>query len=382
MKNIWLIRDKTSKSTFEKSIDNSEVSENSEQRIEVPMSVRRSSERQLEILLQALKVKTFPFNLADKRVKDRLNKVLNWCIIRYKRSEFRASTVTLRSIFGNEFNPLSGYLRARLLMKEKGHHKSRSGKQNSCTWKISLPALHELYKVNNQVDFDYQINLIEFWQKQWDERVMPFIYEEVSEGRRYNDLQLMPREVRPVILKGFIEYDLSASNLTLIVQQAKLLFDINTPRIDKYLANKKVFRVALSSQFQITPKEAKELLQMLISLANFVPNDHSAPYTILGNKRLNEFMTHPFLKELRDEVIECWKIILPKDWKVGELRFRAYEKMERIVMDAITSELKGQFLLQHDGFLWLEKEPLDCCKLQETVKNNTGWDIILEGDYL
>jgi len=329
-----------------------------------------------------------PLDFAEPRINKRVKNVLDWCLrMGINKPAFRISKTALSTTFGHQTNHTSLVLRTVLLTKMRGHVKS---KQKSTEWKISTGGFMKLWNKFYGEEFDIESieeNEIRAWEKIVKaHKIGPFSYTEpTAGGRRYHELQQMPKKYKAHFYGGFYDYDLSTANVTLISQQAKMINEeLDTPRLDKYIKNKSAIRDAIGTQFGLSKKEIKEVMQAVFSLAYFDDNDHCGVYRKLGKEKLVEFVNHPFLQELRAEITECWRVLLPNNaWADGVLRFKAYEKIEREVLDAIEIDLRGHhYLLQHDGFLLMETTPLDISRVMGNLKERLGYDIIIDEDLL
>lgn len=334
--------------------------------------------KMLTVLLAEIKGDTqFRPNLQDKRVLNRTKDCLDWCIRHQARN--RVSHKSLDKVFGQSQNHTSFWLRSKLLNKLRGHSKDKG---KAAEWQVNIGGVKSLwFEIYGE-----EINLEQEEFKAWERASFqygkgPFEYTEpVKGGRRYHEMQQLPKKYRGDIWRGYYEYDLSAANVTLITQQAKAIYEnLQTPRLDKYLFNKGPFRAALAAQFGVSLTEAKELVQCVISLATFNTTDFSHAYTVLSHKKFAEFVHHPYFQEMRAEIQECWRVLLPKEWADGEARFRKYEQIERLIIDVCEQHLRGKnYLLQHDGFLLMEREPLNLPMLTAAIEAQTGYIVGLE----
>ena len=386
-KSIWSIaRNKNSGQAKSKSdashIEHPRSSLGSVNKSIVPFPIPyKTEEKQFARLIDKMKGGGYELDLTQHYTRKRVKLVLDWSVRNINQTR-RLSKPALFKVFGNSTNELSQYLRDMLLVKEQGHSRSQA---KSAKWTVNQKAIHNLWFLFYNQELDMKTEQLKSWAALAKAQGFSFEYTEPTiGGRRYNELQIMPKEIKKQIYKGYWDYDLSASNVTLIKQTAQMAahdngWEFETPRINWYLANKGAFRIAVAKTFKITLPEAKEIMQCIFSLAYFEGNDNSHAFQILGKKSLEQFMDHPMLQELRTEMIECWKILMGKDWTNGEKRFRLYEQLERQIIDAVEAQLKGKrYLLQHDGFLLLERDELDLVDLISQVKARTGLDVSLD----
>lgn len=345
------------------------------------ISPNHSDEKKMTRLISSLKGEGYQIDMTDKRIRTRVLNVLDWAV-RNAGNKRRLSKKYLDLVFGQQQNPLSQYLRDTLLVKARGHCKSKS---KSTEWNIHPKSVEKMWLEVNGSPINLEVEQLAAWTNLANQHQdSNFEYSEPTlGGRRYHELQQMPKNIKKQVYVGFFDYDLSAANVTLISQMAQIAAhdkgdDFETPRIDKYLAQKGAYRAQVAKLFNISAPECKELMQCIFSLAYIDENMNSHAFTILGTK-LAHFMNHPHFQELREEISECWKVIMGKDWADGEKRFREYEKLERQIIDAVEAQLKGKkYLLQHDGFLLLEKEPLDMDYITRQVLAKTGLDVKLD----
>ena len=341
--------------------------------------IPRDSTRHLKLELARLKGADVPKsdtspNWQDARNERRAKSVLYWAV-RQGLATRRISHGRLDKVFGQQQNPVSEYLRRRLLVSGRGHNKDA---HKSKEWSINQRGLANVWLEVRGTELDLAQHELDAWRQVL--HLGPYEYSEPTPGgRRYHELQQVPRRLRSVLFPGAIEYDLSAANVTLVSQRAKELnTNLRTPYLDKYLTNKTAFRQAIATQFKVSAVEAKELFQAIFSLAHMVPSEWSLPYSIMDSTRYHSFVCEPVLQALRLEIVECWRALLPKSWAAGAERFRAYELLEREVMNAVELQLTGQYLLQHDGFLWLGPDRLDPDDLAQRVQGATGYSVVLE----
>ena len=231
----------------------------------------------------------------------------------------------------------------------------------------------------------------EWWQKKWDQLVADpstLTYHEDDDGlpgRRYCFFQLMPNSVKPIVMRGFTEHDLSTAGVTLVVQQA--IKDGASPdqfkRCFDYIRSKKERRQWLARLAGITAEEAKDVFTMVSYLS---PMDRNHPATgvrqVLTKKQMDALIKDGWMKDFYLEMRLAWQTCLPGDlWKDGYARHRFYTSLERDVLAPIETALQKAgipYLVQHDGFTSLDGSGFSPDSLAHRVKEATGFDVTFE----
>lgn len=207
-----------------------------------------------------------------------------------------------------------------------------------------------LWPIVHDETFDYGAISGRWWAKRFAPYLagLPIVYTQCApDQRKYaeDELQLLPNELKPIVLPGHYEYDLSTAMPSLVLQAAWRADEGNYPHLLDYVNNKRAWRRIVAEKFGRHEKtalaDAKQLLQDTFSLAKLIPHPNVPLFQQLGcsRRRFEAFKHDRMISGLRADAERAWKAICGDDWADGTARFRAYERLERQVMDVVEQEL-------------------------------------------
>jgi len=227
----------------------------------------------------------------------------------------------------------------------------------------------------------------EWWGRKWDQLVAdPSVlrYYERGDGlpdRRYSFYQELPNSVKPVVMRGFVEHDLSTAGVTLISQQAIKdgLSPSKLTHVNEYIHDKAGRRRWLAKLAGCTEKEAKDIFTMVSYLSPVNRNHPSLGIRqVLSKKQVDAVMKHGWMSAFYNEMRLCWETCLGELWKDGYARHRFYTSLEREVLAPIEEAMQQggiPYLLQHDGFVPLDGTHFTPAVLAAFVKERTGFTV-------
>lgn len=208
--------------------------------------------------------------------------------------------------------------------------------------------------------------------------------------RLWSGLQNIKTELKPLFYKHTIykhNYDISNAAITILLGYVESRLSINTqvefPNIHYYLNNKNEIRKQVMDLFNLSYKDAKDVLMHLTNKGYISKSDQcrwkeitNDPFGTKLNKMRNQ---GHFLIDFYDEVKRMWKLareiqrtefdseLIPVDPK-NEHRFNLYFFLERQILEVIKSQLNSahiSYLTEHDGFR--TNLPVDVSKLEQAI---------------
>jgi hypothetical protein len=232
-------------------------------------------------------------------------------------------------------------------------------------------------------------------------------YSEPTKGaRRYHPIQNLPKTLRADLFKGWYDYDIEAAAPTLIYQEVcrvRLLIeprrvDQPYPAIRRLVEDRATVRQHLIDVSGLDLKTAKGVLVALFFGARLVPHHKQAVYRLVGHDKavIERLRADPYVGAFCREVRQMWAILLnhenatnglkamrtavviPKPSTKAKQRMGYYLRLERQVMGAIESSLRGQGMvpvLIHDGFM--TKQRINKAAVEAEVMRTTGFKIRL-----
>lgn len=230
---------------------------------------------------------------------------------------------------------------------------------------------------------------------------IPVLYEQKSTGRLTEvlfGLQNNEREVISAALHGMWDYDLQNAHFSIFSAWAKQLGHA-TPVVDEYVRNKTQIRRELTEHCQSNLEDIK---QCLISLMYGAPLNANPDFAripqILGETEAKLFISHPFVKSLKQEISAIGKYIVndtytsrgcyvnamgiePPNFPKATAKFRllshALQGVEALALKTVVAQYGQDILLcMHDG--WVSRTKLDCKQLQDSIFRTTGFDLGIE----
>ncbi len=352
---------------------------------------------------RALQLSTYQPNFSDPRVQARVKGVLDFCRpYLLSRKPTPISSVVLTKHFGNQKSPLAERLRAKLLIQSGTY---TPGEQ-SYAYVIRPEGFAFLCQaIGLQVPSDVEI-ASDLYKDIAAGKAEPQYSEPTKGARRYHPIQNLPKTVRASLFKGWYDYDIEAAAPTLIYQEAcRVRLLIDPKRVDQpYLAIRRLVedratvRQHLMDVLGLDLKAAKGVLVALFFGARLVPHHKQAVYRLVGHDKavIERLRADPYVGALCREVRQMWAILLNhenatnglKAMRTGVViakpatrakhRMGYYLRLERRVMDAIESSLRGQGMvpvLIHDGFM--TKQQINKAAVEAEVMQTTGFKIRL-----
>jgi hypothetical protein len=230
---------------------------------------------------------------------------------------------------------------------------------------------------------------------------IPVLYEQKSTGRLTEvlfGLQSNEREVISAALHGMWDYDLQNAHFSIFSAWAKKLGHA-TPVVDEYVSNKAKIRHELRDHCQSNLDDIKQSLISLMYGAplNTNPKFASIPKR-LGSDAAKLFISHPFVKSLKQEISAIGKYIVndtytsrgcyvnamgiePPNISGATAKFNllshALQGVEALALKTVVAQHGQDILLcMHDG--WVSRTKLDCKQLQDSIFRTTGFDLGIE----
>jgi hypothetical protein len=230
---------------------------------------------------------------------------------------------------------------------------------------------------------------------------IPVLYEQKSTGRLTEvlfGLQNNEREVISAALHGMWDYDLQNAHFSIFSAWAKKLCHA-TPVVDEYVSNKAQIRRELTEHCQSNLDDIK---QCLISLMYGAPLNANPDFAripqILGETEAKLFISHPFVKSLKQEISSIGKYIVadihtsrgcyvnamgiePPNILGATAKFKllshALQGVEALTLKTVVDQHRQDILLcMHDG--WVSRTQLDCKQLQDSIFRATGFELGIE----
>jgi hypothetical protein len=368
--------------------------------------------------LSALSPAYFP-NFDDPRVIKRIINALGFSIgVLSENTPRQWSSRYIDNFFGQPQNPLSKYLRQKLLIctserysKDQGYCKEYILNEDGYN---ELRAIVKPVIVNNtppklnsslnpsvpafaKVSFDSYV-VKKFITKEFNKELKTgkFIYNTKSH-RNFHALQSVKNEYRAPILSDYgynYNYDIEACAPTLLLQYSRQLGnDLWLPFMDEFLINKTQVRIDLAERAELEIKDVKVLINSLFCGARLGNNPMFSLSQLLNNdeSKVKFLQQDEFLTGLRDEIKIIWSYINPtisrsKNLKTKRLkpisssqRWNVYFQLESEVMSAVRSYLKKnkiKHFLEHDG--WVCDIQVDVNQLLSDIELETGFNVKLK----
>lgn len=216
----------------------------------------------------------------------------------------------------------------------------------------------------------------------------------ISSDRHYNWWTNCAREVRKELFIAqhgvLYDYDLQAAKpaLTLIawknwVSECKPNEDSSLPTWEKYVLDRKTFRVELAEELGVSTDQAKDIIQRILNSAVISPNKDSGFCQDYSIAKVRLMMKSDKCTGLADDFKKAWNLI--KDQRepgqtAGEFMSRLYNSLERQVMDVIDSKITTEAWYVHDGFMTYE--PVDVHMLEREVLDKHGFKIKIDEEII
>jgi hypothetical protein len=362
-----------------------------------------------------------------KPLLKRLVTVLNWCQLNLNSiSTTAVYAETIKEVFGHKSNPLTQWLRAKLLIRigtyaTTDHRFDRVG--HPYEYKLNKAGFEELsllvpddnrqiYQEPVESKFAKNFKLGPEIKHKEALDTLTFVYKDKS-NRLFHPLQNIKRHLKQEFWAPYLpyDYDIEASAPTLLLQYARKcgLSRQVTPGIDDYLKNKNKFREHTMKLTGLSMPDAKKLVNSLFNGARLVPHHKCAAYVMLGMDQglLKAFKEDPQVVRLRNAITRMWLMIKSNEeinykknllkgdnkWEVihgtaqikkakftSSKKWELYFRIEREVLNVMVTHMTKQgikFFCEHDGFrtnTMINKE-----QIVEAVLKETGYQIQLSG---
>jgi hypothetical protein len=335
-------------------------------------------------------------NFANKRVQDKLSKVLAWC---HEKLSTNAGVPVhhdvLKQVFGSSEKDLSKYLRDRLLLREGSYKpgvasfKYRLNQDGldalaaRCAGSMVTTSLSEFDRLKDRYGAQLASGVFEYHR---------------SSERDWHGLQILPNARKPgytgPIKSEFWRsfgyawnYDMVAAAPTILSQLAKSagMPDLALAAITEYLDDRKGFRRHVQALLGIPSADAKKIVTGLFNGARLTPHHTCGVYQKLGYDRdkLELFVNDPEVKRLRGAIKIMWRRLDAKFGDslkaAGQKKWSLYFACERKVMDATAKFLRERgikFFAEHDGFR--ANREIDVEELAREVEIKTKFKIEFE----
>ncbi|MDO8385075.1 MAG: hypothetical protein Q7T13_01580 [Polaromonas sp.] len=341
-------------------------------------------------------------NLADPRVLNRIQTVLDWVKPMVVESRPRTiSSAKLTEVFGNQKKDLSAYLRANLLIQSGTYQAGKS----SYSYQLKQSGYEKLCGfIGKAVQTTPEVAQ-ELYGDIAKGTYTP-LYSEPTPGlRRFHPVQNLPKTLRADLFKGWYDYDIEAAAPSLVYQSAqRLLHDINGtrpeqvyPTIRKLIFEKAAVRTHVQTLTGCSPKIVKQILNGLFFSARLQASASTKIYALVdfNPETIEALKADPFIKSLMREVKAMWTLLIQAEktrkgreflfngvespnLKSSSTRMAIYLALERTVMDVMEEALKSdgtQYVLMHDGFMTSKASRK--IFLEQKVKEKTGLEISL-----
>lgn len=230
---------------------------------------------------------------------------------------------------------------------------------------------------------------------------VPVLYEQKSTGRLTEvlfGLQNNEREVISATLHGMWDYDLQNAHFSIFSAWAKKL-GRPTPVVAQYVRHKAEIRIELRDHCQSNLDDIK---QCLISLMYGAPLNANPDFAripqILGETEAKLFISHPFVKSLKQEISAIGKYIVNDTYTsrgcyvnamgieppniagaTGKFKLlsHALQGVEALALKTVVAQYGQDILLcMHDG--WVSRTKLDSNQLRDSIFRATGFELGIE----
>lgn len=379
---------------------------------------------------------TYTPDFADPRVKRRIKKAVGFATACISSEQAHSwSTRYIDKHFGVSSNPLSKYLRDRLLTCTDHHYSVLT--KTSKKYKLNLQGVNFLesklvsaatHTVSYPCVLQVQSSAVAWAREQFKSELSTKIFRyDNKSNRNWHPLQRVRRAVKREVFRDSdlkYQYDIQCCAQTLLLQYSQQIpelldpvklvgpqnnkralwlqgpMDLWLPNIQAYLADRTTLRTELSLRAEITPELSKEIINALFAGAGISLNENTDIYQLLQGDiaRIHYLKQDPVISGLRDEIKTMWEYISPVlqkrtyITKTGQVRtspktskqkWNLYFELEMTVLSAVIdylTETNNKFFTEHDG--WVCEFEVDQTELIDFVRNKTGFDIKLDLEIL
>lgn len=328
------------------------------------------------------KDKAYIPNLQDKRVQKRVALVLAWCDLNlYEKEPTRFNAIKhLAPIFGQQQNPLSKWLRHRLLL-QSGRYKI--GKSNY-KYMLRKGSIANIRAMMGEAAIEFSDS--QKYESQFANELasLSFTYADKS-SRLWHPLQNMRRDDKSEFWAKHLpfDYDISACAPNLLTQTASMvgLDEAKLARVQKYLDEKSDFRKHVQQLTGLTSKQSKGVINSLFNGARLIPHRTCSTFEMLGYDRdaLAQLKNDPQVQEMLAIIKEIWSMLSSIVGDSKGSQWKIYFALERDVVDVVHEYLRERdnaFFSEHDG--WRCAKMVDTAALSSLVLARTGYDIQFE----
>lgn len=353
-------------------------------------------------------------NFEDPRVRKRVHRALTWAdlhLLPWRSAE--ASSETLHGVFGSQTNPLTKYLRAKLLVEGPGGYRVN---QYSKRWYLNQNGRDEIgQKMGETVCKNANgLQAVLFaTSSSWpmhahgkELTALSFQYEDKAD-RLWHPLQNIRRENKGAFWSSFglpYDYDFVACAPTILFQLAVRagVNKIVLEGLQSYLDDRSAFRQHVAELTGLCLNDSKKLVNSLFNGAKLGANPRWAAFKLLDfdEQRMHALSTDPEVRKLRASIARVWRGIefsqraasIPTfeqtlagykqpDWKLTRAKdkWALYFRFERDVLNAVTSYLQktaNRHFTEHDGFR--TEFEVDVPELEAWIEERTSLKMTLE----
>lgn len=351
-----------------------------------------------------LQLSTYEPNFADRRVRARVQTVLDFCkpyLLCRKPTPIPSRVLTEH--FGNQKSPLAERLRAKLLIQSGTYV---PGQKKFYSYSIKPEGFAFLsHAIGSPMKSDATM-AAELYKDIAAGKAEPQYTEPTKGARRYHPIQNLPKALRASVFKGWYDYDIEAAAPTLVYQEAcrvRLLIDPQRgehpyPAIQQLVQDRAAVRQHLMGVAGLDLKDAKGVLVALFFGAKLVPHHKQAVFRLVGHDKavIERLKADRYVGQFCREVAQMWTVLLnyensmngrkamwtgvvvPKAATKAKQRMGYYLRLERQVMDTVEAALRAQStvpVLIHDGFM--VRRRIDRAEIEAEVLRATGFNVRL-----
>lgn len=199
------------------------------------------------------------------------------------------------------------WLKAHLLCETRSYHASA---RRATSYVVNRPGYDSLFAKIHGRALNYDVERA----RQLEPEFRPYLdgtrpiplTQKIDGGRLYGEHQWkLERDVRRILLKGRWDYDIAVAMPCLMIQATGGLEKY--PAWSKYIGNRNYYRQKLASDYKVSVADAKEVFQLLFSLATF--NGWSEGVgKVLGPLKTKRALKDAFLQKLHRAAEACRKL--------------------------------------------------------------------------
>jgi hypothetical protein len=325
-------------------------------------------------------------NFLDPRVHSRCRRALAFVQSRFNQQPRAWSTRDIDRYFTQQQNPLSQWLRQKLLVEVNGYYNSQTGK---C--KEYVTNIQGLTELKQQLKLDNDQYVVQELEQEFHKELDSLEFEYLDKSNRlWNPIQNIRREFKlPLLASAGLKYnyDIEAAAPTLIRQLANYRgFIGSTPCIDEYLRDRTQVRQQLSKDTGTSEKQIKQVINAMFCGARISHWTKSSIFMIVDENHylIDQLKQHPWINELKEEIKCLWNDIF-KNERTRDFdgilvrinskdRWQVYFEQERVVLDSIRRYLRKKqikALLEHDGFTTNQAVNID--ELEDRIRQETNF---------